>query len=181
MKKFLAVIVILAAVILAAAPLAMAERIDLSEYMLTELYGLRTQIDKEIQQRIADNQKHIGGHTGYFDLGDVSVALDGFKVQSISGKHYFILSVRWMNQSDEPTAYYVEANVDAYQDGVELDDGYISGVEKNNTRRVLPGYSTTVTEIYELRNTRNPIVIMIEPWVDFRNEYPPQQIVIDIK
>ena len=177
MKKFAK----LAAVIMAVAQLALAEDVDFSQYNLTQLYRMRTQLEHEIQTRIAASRQYTDGYTQYYDMGDVSVALSGFRIQSVSGKNYMLLFVKWLNNSDEPTAYYIAASVDAYQNGVELDDGYISGVEKDSTRKVLPGYGTTVTEIYELENKKDPVIVTIKPWLDLRNEYPPQQIMIEIK
>lgn len=179
MKKIIALL--LSVLLISAAPLALADRIDLSGYTISQLYSLKNKIEQEIQSRIAENGNHLGGRTGYFDLGDVAVALDGYQLQTAAGKTYMILSVKWLNQSDEATAYYVEAAVDAYQNGVELDNGYLSGVDTNTTRKVLPGYSTTIKEIFELENDKDPVVLFVRPWVDFRNEYPPQQVVIDIK
>lgn len=184
MKKALALIlaaVILAAVILAAAPLALAERISFDDYTLTELYNLRTKLEREIQQRIADSHNHIAGHTGYIDLGDVSVALNGYTIYKDAGSSYLVVGVKWMNNTNEATSYYLHANIEAYQNGVQLEETFIRSVDDNYDRKILPGYSLEVKEIFVLPNTKDNVTLIVRQLFSYWHEYTPQQFVIEIK
>ena len=179
MKNVLALI--LAVVILAAAPMALAARISFDDYTLAELYNLRTKLDQEIQKRIAESYNHIAGHTGYIDLGDVSVALDGYSIYTDAGKSYLVVAVKWQNNTDAATSYYLHADIEAYQNGVGLDETFIRSVDDNYDRKILPGYSLQVKEIFELPNTKDPVTLIVRQLFSYWHEYTPQQFVIQIK
>lgn len=158
---------------------ALAEKIDLSAYTIPELYGLRTRITTEIQARTAEGRSD-SGITQFVDLGSVSVALNGFEVYKRDGKNYLIVNVNWINNDSEPAVFYTEATVEAYQDGVELDDGYLSGVDTNVGKKVLPGFSGTQKEIFQLTSARGEVVLIVSPLFVYTNDKPRIQITINL-
>lgn len=179
MKKLVAVI--LSALILAALPLALAEQINFADYALTELYALRTNLEQEIQRRIAATAMYSRDRTGYIDLGDVSVALNGCSIYREAGKSYLVVAVKWQNNTDAATSYYLHANIEAYQNGVQLNETFIRTVDDNYDRKILPGYSLQVKEIFELPNTKDPVTLIVQQLFSYWHEYTPRQFVIQIK
>lgn len=177
MKKAFALI--LALILLM--PAALAERISFEDYSLVQLYNLRTQVEREIQQRVVNSRKDTDGYSGYIDLGDVSVALYGFTIYEESGTSYLVVSVKWINNTDDATSYYLHANIEAYQNGIQLEETFIRSVDDNYDRKILPGYSLIVKEIFVLPNKKDNVTLIVRQMFSYWHEYTPQQFVIKLR
>lgn len=180
MKKIIALLLFLG-LLLPVLSCAMAERVDLSGYTIEQLYSLKNKVEREIQSRIASSKNLSSGYTEYIDLGSISAALNGYELRQENWKNYLIVNVNWINQSDEPGVFYTEAVLEAYQNGVELDTGYIYSIETNVSKKVLPGYSGAIKEIYQLQNAKDEVVLILHALFDFSKSRPTTQITIKAK
>lgn len=87
------------------------------------------------------------------DLGDFHVKL--LKAESgledYNGEPVIAISYEFTNNSDEPASAMMSVRLQAFQDGVELEDAHmLSGDEHDSMKDIKKGVTLTCTEYYKL-------------------------------
>ena len=102
------------------------------------------------------------------DKGDVSIV--GFTTTENDGKDYFVALLEYTNKSDESDSPWLNISVNAFQDGVELESGYIYDFSyenyKSDDTKVRPGGTLKFFKIYELAGD-SPVDVEVSSMFDF--------------
>lgn len=104
----------------------------------------------------------------------------GASVEQSDGESYIKINYRWTNKTDNANSFTILAGYTAYQNGVQLDAGYLPGVETDEFTSVLPGYSTEVSSVHKLSNTTDPVVLQVSAFADFMDTTPPLEVTINL-
>lgn len=79
------------------------------------------------------------------------ISIEEFTVsETYDGKPCALVTFMFTNNSDEETSFMVAVDAEAYQNGVELDTGIVSGVDGDMSKHVKPGATVTVQKAYVL-------------------------------
>lgn len=79
------------------------------------------------------------------------ISIEEFTVsETYDGQPCALVTFMFTNNSDEETSFMVAIDAEAYQNGVELDTGIVSGMDSDITKHVKPGGSITVQKAYVL-------------------------------
>lgn len=107
----------------------------------------------------------------YINIGTAEAEFTRYEIVENKGKSYIVVYFRWKNFSDEADTFMTSFDVEAYQNAVELDSGWLLNVKSNKAVKLLKDGEIEVAEIYELRNTSGDVEIHILKHLDLRNVY----------
>ena len=99
------------------------------------------------------------------------VTLDGGEVvANYDGAQAFVITYTFTNNSDEAVMPSVAVDVNAYQNGVELDFGVVTDIDnQSTTREIKPGASITCQQAYVLNDTSD-VMVEVTELISFSDE-----------
>jgi hypothetical protein len=85
---------------------------------------------------------------------EYTVTIDGARVeQDYDGANAVVITYTFTNNSSDAQSFMLATSEDVYQNGVELDSAYISGLDSSaSMNKVKPGSSTTIEKAYALQD-----------------------------
>lgn len=169
MKKLIAVIVMLSML----APSALAANgfyTDWSRYTDDELREIISEAQAELDRR--SNPQSGGGFqkNKSYTVNDISFSVIGNYVYKDGNKNYLVVKINWTNNGSSAQSYLAKLSVHAYQNGVELERGYVYNLETNEMTNILPGYDINVYELFELTNNSD-VTITIDTYFDLTDKF----------
>lgn len=117
----------------------------------------------------------------YFRYGDVEVKFNNFTTKTSGGKKYLILNFDWRNVGTAPTMFVVNVEVTAFQDGIELHEGYLFGENTEVGTQIMPGKELPVKVIFELRSSTGKVEFTVDKLMDFNNEAVARHYTLNVK
>lgn len=126
------------------------------------------------------NKLKINGTTKEVNVEGFGITMQYAYTESKNGKNYLIVVFSAKNNTDSSSSFGLTINIDAYQNGVELDTGYIYGIETNSSTKFRPGATIEGREIFELTSTTAQVEIELNKLWNFTNA-KPTVYTIDIK
>lgn len=111
----------------------------------------------------------------YFRYGTADVKLKNYKTKTVNGKTYLLVDMTWRNTGDKASMFIVNVDVKAYQDGIELHDGYLFDIDTETGTSIMPGKELTVTEVFQLRSKTGKITLVLDKLLDATHEWPSRQ------
>lgn len=118
---------------------------------------------------------------GFFRYGDVEVKFKNFTTKTSGGKKYLILNFIWRNVGTAPTMFVVNVGVTAFQDGIELHEGYLFGEQTEVGTQIMPGKELPVKVIFELRSKTGEVTFTVDKLIDALNQAVDREYTINVK
>lgn len=118
---------------------------------------------------------------GFFRYGDVEVKFKNFTTKTSGGKKYLILNFDWRNVGTSPTMFVVNVGVTAFQDGIELHEGYLFGEQTEVGTQIMPGKELPVKVIFELRSSTGEVEFTVDKLLDVTNAAVDRNYTINVK
>ena len=122
----------------------------------------------------------INGTTKEVNVEGFGITMQFAYTESKNGKNYLIVVFSAKNNTDNSSSFGLTINIDAYQNGVELDTGYIYGVETNSSTKFRPGAIIEGKAIFELASTTAQVEIELNKLWNFTSA-KPTVYTIDLK
>lgn len=166
-KSVVAVLIIL--MMLFSFACAENETVDITKMSIEQLTELREKIDAEIKKR--NSQKSTNTKWDFVNFGDASFKYEQALTYENNGKKYLIVEFVWKNNSKSADCFGTILSFEAYQDGIELNRGYIFGVETNSTTKIMPGKTLNGCVVFELRNNKSDVEFVAKNMFDFFGKY----------
>lgn len=107
---------------------------------------------------------------GFFNYGNAEAKLVKYSTKTVGKKKYLILDFTWRNVGDIATMFAVNVGVTVYQDGIQLNEGYLFTEDTEVGTSIMPGKELAVKEIFELRSSSGTLDIVVDKLMDFTNE-----------
>lgn len=101
------------------------------------------------------------------EIGDYAVSIVSYKLgEDYEGKKAIIFEIGFTNNSDKAASYSLSVDFSAFQDGVELETAFLTGVDSasNGIREVKPGSGIAVTTAFLLTSDTSPVEIEVQPY-----------------
>lgn len=119
------------------------------------------------QTEKAESKEAVSGVEG--DLGDYHMRIKkGTVVNSEDGDMLRVV-ISFTNNSEETTSYLDEGYTQAFQNGVQLEDGlYWDGGDEeydNVSKDIRPGVTIDVAEYFALEDTENPVDVEVSEFM----------------
>lgn len=111
----------------------------------------------------------------YFRFGDAEVKYKGFRTKTVGRTKYLLVDFIWRNVGNSPDMFVVNVDVTAYQDGIQLYDGYLLTENTEVGTSIMPGKSLTVTEVFQMRENTGEITLIVDKLMDFTHEWQERQ------
>lgn len=118
---------------------------------------------------------------------------DGFTVYDDSGIKYksayikksgntnkLVIVFDWVNYGDSASSFGYNFNFEAFQDGVALSVGIIWNFDTQFTTKIQPGKTLEGYYIWDLKDTKTPVTIVIDKFLDMSDRYPNTEFEIDL-
>lgn len=146
------------------------------------LYLTTSEPDKEFYKNVLSSvRQRPEADRGFFTYGDVEVKFKNFTTKTSGGKKYLILNFDWRNVGTSPTMFVVNVGVTAFQDGIELHEGYLFSEQTEVGTKIMPGKELPVKVIFELRNSTGEVTFTVDKLMDFNNEAVGREYTLNIK
>lgn len=85
---------------------------------------------------------------------DYAVTIDSARMaEDYEGNPAVVVGFTFTNNSDDDAMFSVAANVDVFQNGVELDSAVVSDTESNSFNKVKPGATIQTEEAFKLNDS----------------------------
>lgn len=183
MKKLIAFV--LFALILAFSTTAIAD--SLTEYLQSmssqEFDYLYKLVNEEYARRQSNttSQETSTGNMliGKTKLKSVEYCIPAAYRYSDQNGDYIIVQFDWTNTSNDSIMFVSTMVPQAFQDGVEISQGFVYNIETNSITTVLPGYGTTSYNIYKLKNNHD-VLLSVDEFMDIGNKYPNKTCTIKL-
>ena len=94
---------------------------------------------------------------------------------------YLLVDFTWRNAGSKADMFVINVDVKAYQDGIELHDGYLFDITTESGTSIMPGKELTVTEVFQLRGKTGKITLVLDKLIDVKNEWPSRQYEFQLK
>ncbi len=122
--------------------------------------------EEEDQPISADNSGLYGTESAVSgDIGDGGLAIKGFSFcDNYDGEPAIVIEFDYTNNGSEEAPFYLHFLPQAYQDGVQLEDGYDMTGTFDNQEMVLnvqPGATFTVHRMFKLRSDTSPVQLKV--------------------
>lgn len=117
----------------------------------------------------------------FFRFGDAEVKVGNHRTVTVGGKRYLLVELTWRNVGEKAQMYVVNVDVTAYQDGIELQDGFLLGVNTEVGTSIMPGKELTCTEVFQLRSKTGEITLIVDKLLDFKDEWPSREYNFTLK
>ena len=102
-------------------------------------------------------------------VGDYTVDFVGYKFdKSYDGKDTINITFHYTNNSSESKAYVWAIGLTAFQDGIELKDGYVADSER--ATEIRPGKSIDIIECFVLRSATEQIELEFDLPISFSDK-----------
>lgn len=101
-------------------------------------------------------------------------------IESKNGKDYLVVVYSVKNYKEESSSFGLSINIDAYQNGIELDTGYLYSLETNSSTKMRTGASIEGKSVFELKNTSSAVELELNKLWNFTNA-KPTVYTIDLK
>ena len=163
MKRLLALILAFVMIIGCAA----AEEINLSQYTDEQLKELRSRIDSELASR-QPAKKDSNTVLMEADNNGCHIILEKIWVaKDYDGTPAVALHMIFSNKTKTAKNYLSTFSVDAYQNGIELDNAVrVDGAETGSAlKRIKDGAKIDVYRAFKLRDTTTPVEIQISKFI----------------
>lgn len=118
---------------------------------------------------------------GFFRYGDVEVKFKNFTTKTSGGKKYLVLNFDWRNVGTSPTMFVVNVGVTAFQDGIELHEGFLFGEQTEVGTQIMPGKELPVKVIFELRSSTGEVEFTVDKLLDVTNAAVDRNYTINVK
>ena len=118
---------------------------------------------------------------GYFRFGNAEVMYKGYRTKKVGKQTYLLLDFDWRNIGTAPDMFVINVDVTAYQDGIELSQGFLFGENTETGTNIMPGKNIKCTMVYTLRNPKGDITLFVDKLMDMTNEYVGRKIQFTIK
>lgn len=177
MKRFISVLVIAVLSTMLFFPSAYAATIK--EYLdareLEELIAIRDYINYLIDQKQLEK-----GDVGFVSFGDAGIKYKSAYMKNDGGEAMLVIVFDWVNNSDSGTSFGSKFSFEAYQDGFGLSTGIIWGFDTEFSTKIVPGKTIEGYYIWELRNTKDPVTVKIDRFLDLTDKYQDLELKIDL-
>ena len=117
----------------------------------------------------------------FFRYGNAEAKYTGYKTKSVGKQEYLLVDFVWRNVGTSADMFVVNVDVTAFQDGIELQDGFLLGVNSEVGTKIMPGKEITVTEVYQLRSQTGQITLVVDKLLDVMNEWPDRTYEFQLK
>lgn len=149
---------------------------------IVALYVAAGTPDKDLFVNVLSSVKtRDAKNKGFFRYDDVEVRFKNFTTKTSGGKKYLILNFDWRNVGTSPTMFVVNVEVTAFQDGIELHEGFLFGEQTEVGTQIMPGKELPVKVIFELRSSTGEVEFTVDKLMDFTNEAVARHYTLDIK
>ena len=117
----------------------------------------------------------------YFRFGDAEVMYRGYRTKKVGKQTYLLLDFKWRNVGTLPDRFVINVDVKAFQDGIELKEGYLFAEDDETGTSIMPGKSLSCTKVFTLRKPTGEITFYVDKLMDISNEYVDRKEVFTIK
>ena len=117
----------------------------------------------------------------YFRYGDAEAKYMGYTTKTVGSTKYLLVRFSWRNVGTSAEVFAVNVDVTAYQDGIELQDGFLLGINSEVGTSIMPGKEITVTRVFQLRGSTGQITLIVDKLLDFKNEWPDRTYEFQLK
>lgn len=134
-----------------------------------------------VPQKLATpGELKINGTTKEVNVEGFGVTMKYAYTESKNEKDYLIVVFSVKNKQDESASFGFTMHIDAFQDGVELDTGYLYGVDTNAATKFRPGAVIEGKAIFVLKNLSSQVELELNKLWNFSND-KPTLFTIDLK
>lgn len=99
-----------------------------------------------------------------------AVTIDKLTVEKdYDGNNAAVVTFTFTNNSDDTTSFLVATVDKAFQNGVQLDSAFVSGLSSNASNDVKPGATITVQKAYEL-DDMSDVTIEVSEFLSFSSD-----------
>ena len=136
------------------------------ETLLSIMYSNSEMTFDEMESALDEICEHIIIQTdnessnSIYDFNDFTIEISSTPVYSVSGNDYLVCNFKWTNTTDVNKIFASQVCVKAFQNGVSLEAGEVSGIDTKSFREVMPGYSLDVASIFKLDDMSEVLVIV---------------------
>lgn len=117
----------------------------------------------------------------YFRYGDAEAKYMGYTTKTVGSTKYLLVRFSWRNVGTSAEVFAVNVDVTAYQDGIELQDGFLLGINSEVGTSIMPGKEITVTRVFQLRGSTGQITLIVDKILDFKNEWTDRTYEFQLK
>lgn len=139
------------------------------------------EIDQEFENILASITQRDEDDIGYFRFGDAEVQYKGARKKKVGKTQYLLLDFNWRNAGKDVTIFPVHVEVTVFQDGVQLQEGFLFNEKTEIGTHLMPGKSIDITQIYELRGTGGQIDFTVDKLMDFNHQYVDRKYSFTLK
>lgn len=113
-----------------------------------------------------------------------AVYLEHWTQIDYDGNKALVLRYEFTNKENEPKYPDIQAGIEAYQNGRELEHSYISSddlkYERNDLKKVMQGASLKTMKMFKLEDD-SPITLIISDQWNWKKDAPKQTVTLNIK
>lgn len=146
-------------------------------YMVLDGY----EVEGELETATASLRMRSWDDYGYFRFGDAEVMLKAARTKKVGSRSYLMLDFTWRNAGQDITFFAVQVDVTVFQDGVQLQEGFLLDEKSEIGTQLMPGKSIDVTKVYELRSDKGEIEFFVDKLMDFQNQYVDRKYSFKLK
>ena len=140
-------------------------------YIFSEPYG-----GKEAAEKLLEGFKvRSKDDSHFFRFGDAEVKLKGFRTKTVGKNKYLLVDFTWRNVGNTTDMFVVNVSVTAYQNGIQLKDGFLPTEDTEVGTSIMPGKSLTVTEVFQMRESTGEITLIVDKLMDYSHECQERQ------
>lgn len=139
------------------------------------------EVEGEFESMTASLRMRSWDDYGYFRFGDAEVALKAARTKKVRNRDYLMLDFTWRNAGQDITFFAVQVDVTVFQDGVQLQEGFLLDEKSEIGTQLMPGKSIDVTKVYELRSDKGEIELFVDKLMDFQNQYVDRKYSFKLK
>lgn len=139
------------------------------------------EIDHEFENILATVTPRDSADVGFFRFGYAEVRYKGARIKKVGSNKYLKLDFTWRNAGTETTFFAVEVDVTAFQNGVQLQEGFLFDEKSEVGTKLMPGKSIDVTKVYELREAGGKIEFTVDKLLDFNHQYVDRKYSFTLK
>ena len=114
----------------------------------------------------------IPGKGMFYEYEDFSAVITGTYFYQEAGQDYILISAMWRNLWDGPLSFVYTFYGRAYQNGVELEHGFVSGFDMKGVTEILPGYGLESYLGFEI-DGNDEVLISLRAFGDVFDETDP--------
>lgn len=132
---------------------------------------------KQLNSLTVRNSEDIG----FFRFGDAEVKFVSYAVKKVGTDRLLLLDFEWRNVGAIASRFVLNVSATAYQDGIELKEGYLFTENSETGTSIMPGKSIKCTEVFVLRSATGEISLYLDKLMDVLDEYPNREYLFTLK